>query len=394
MSISSLINPTGSVSVQDDLWHIAHSTLSGETDFKYVFDIYNGATQLIRSKVFPEPTNGRGYFNAAKVVGNEMTFAWFTPVASGSNAMALYLPNASGEKSITYQVRVGEELTGTTTLNLASGTVTAYNYVPGPFNRRQSNYSVFDEMFLTNRPKYATAKLGEKILVPFQGNGTFVFALYAYNYSNQLVAYHESTSSVVVSNNYIQMDIGSVAVNSAMGNQERIHSGIKYYDIDILRNGKSVTQKFRVFVECDPRYTTINLYFINQYGMFDTARFGLASRLNMNVERKQFERRDYSFTNTSVNYFDANNVYRESVVNFGSKSEWQYKLTMDYPTDAEYQWLAELINSPQIFAEIDGDYYPVSITDTNYEYSKNQNNKLKAFEVTINLNQKRYGFQR
>ena len=391
MSISTLINPTGEVSVQDDLWHIAHSTLSGQTDFKYVFDIYNGGTQLIRAKVFPEPTNGRGYFNAAKVVGNEMTFAWFTPTASGM-AMALYQPNVSGEISVTYSVRVGEELTGTTTLNLASGSVTAFNYVPGLFNRRQVTTSSFAQKFMTNRPRYAKAKLGEKILIPFKGTGSHRIFINTYNYSNALIANTEVTATTNITTGYLQMDIGSAAVNSAAGSSI-ITDAVKYYDVYLQKSSVN-TETFRVFVDCDPRYTTVNLYFINQYGMFDTARFGLASRLNMNVERKQFERRDYLLGTTSVDYYNANNVYRESVVNFGSKSEWQYKLTMDFPTDAEYQWLAELINTPQVYAEIDGDFYPVSIVETNYEYSKYQNNKLKAFEVTINMNQKRYGFQR
>lgn len=392
MSISSLINPTGEVSVQDDLWHIAHSTLSGSTDFKYVFDIYNGATQLIRAKVFPEPTNGRGYFNAGKVVGNEITFAWFTPVASGNNAMAVYQPNTSGEVAIAYTVKVGEELTGTTTLNLASGTVTAYNYTNSLFNRFQGTTSAFAQKFLTNRPRYATAKLGEKILVPFKGTGTHSVFIKPYNYSNQLITTAQTVNDVNITTGYLQMDIGSVAINTAT-NKTTIDDTVKYYDVYLQKSSVN-TETFRVYLTCDPRYTTVNLYFMNQYGMFDTARFGLASRLNMNVERKQFERRDFTFGTSSVNYYDSRNVYRESVVNFGSKSEWQYKLTMDYPTDAEYQWLAELINTPQVFAEIDGDFYPVSIVENNYEYSNYQNNKLKVFEVTINMNQKRYGFQR
>jgi hypothetical protein len=392
MSISSLINPTGEVSVQDDLWHIAHSTLSGSTDFKYVFDIYNGATQLIRAKVFPEPTNGRGYFNAGKVVGNEITFAWFTPVSTGSLPMAVYHPNTSGEVAIAYTVKVGEELTGTTTLNLASGTVTAYNYTNSLFNRFQGTTSAFAQKFLTNRPRYATAKLGEKILVPFKGTGVHKIFIKTYNEWNALIATTEVTATTNITTGYLQMDIGSAAVNSSAGSAI-VTDSVKYYDV-YLQKSSVDTETFRVYLTCDPRYTTVNLYFMNQYGMFDTARFGLASRLNMNVERKQFERRDFTFGTSSVSYYDSRNVYRESVVNFGSKSEWQYKLTMDYPTDAEYQWLAELINTPQVFAEIEGDYYPVSIVETNYEYSKYQNNKLKVFEVTINMNQKRYGFQR
>jgi hypothetical protein len=141
-------------------------------------------------------------------------------------------------------------------------------------------------------------------------------------------------------------------------------------------------------------YTPVNLYFINAFGMFDTARFNLASRLNMDVERKTFEQRNYTFNNSSVDYYNANNVYNESKINYGSKSNHSYKLTMDYPTDAEYQWLAELVVSPQIYAEIDGNYYPVTIKTNNYEYSTYTNNRLKAFEIEIELNQTRYNFKR
>jgi hypothetical protein len=391
MSISTLINPSGEVSVQDDLWHIAHSTLSGSTDFKYVFDVYNGNTQLIRTKVFPEPANGRGYFNASQVVRNEIQFNWFTPTASGNVAMALIQPNVSGQVAITYQIRVGEELTGTTTLNLASGNTTAYNYTPSLFNRRQVNTSSFAQKFLTNRPRYATAKIGEKILIPFKGTGTHDIFIETYTYSN-VQSTAQTVNSVNITTGYLQMDIGSAAINTAT-NKNTINSNIKYYDVYLQKSGIN-TEKFRVYLTCDPRYTTINLYFINQYGMYDTARFGLASRLNMSIEKKEFEKRDFNFNTTGVTYYDSNNVYNESVVNFGSKAQWQYKLTMDYPTDAEYQWLSELMTSPQIFAELEGDFYPVTIKDTNYEYSTYQNNKLKVLEVNIDMNQKRYGFRR
>jgi hypothetical protein len=66
----------------------------------------------------------------------------------------------------------------------------------------------------------------------------------------------------------------------------------------------------------------------------------------MDIERKTYQQRDFGFKNNSVQYRDSNNVYRESKINYGSKSNWSYKLNMDYPTDAEWQWLVELIQSP------------------------------------------------
>jgi hypothetical protein len=67
---------------------------------------------------------------------------------------------------------------------------------------------------------------------------------------------------------------------------------------------------------------------------------------------------------------------------------------MDYPTDGEYQWLSELILSPQIYAELDGDYYPVTIKNTNFEYNQNIVDGLKTLNVEIELNQTRYAFTR
>jgi len=49
-----------------------------------------------------------------------------------------------------------------------------------------------------------------------------------------------------------------------------------------------------------------------------------------------------------------------------------------------------LVASPQIYFEYDGYYYPVTIKATNYEFSKYVNNRLRVFEVEIEMNQTRY----
>jgi hypothetical protein len=129
---------------------------------------------------------------------------------------------------------------------------------------------------------------------------------------------------------------------------------------------------------------------MNHLGMFDTARFDLASRLTMDVDRKTFTKRDYSLGASSVSYYSANGKYNDSKVNYLNKKDHSYKLTMNAPTDAEYEWLDELIDSPQVYFELDGYFYPVSIKNTSYEYSKYVNNRLRVFEVDIDINQTRY----
>jgi hypothetical protein len=377
---------SGKPSVQDNMWCIAYSDNSGAIDMKYVFDVYVNSQQIARAKVYPEPTNGRGYFDAAPVVRNEMILNWFNP----SETFYCEDPDNSGQISINYDVRVGEDVSGITTTNLASGSVTAYNWVPNVFKRRQLGIKDKDTNYVTNRKLVANTGLTDKCLfIPYHYEGAINAIVTTYGYNNNEDSSF-SMSSYGNTNYYYQLNASPVAINTDKGG-DLINENIKYYTINL--NDVIYT----VNLVCDHRYTPIPLHFINNYGMFETARFSLVSRLSMELERKTLTKNEYTFNNTSVDYYETiggRDVYNESKINYGSKANWQYKLTMDYPSDEDYQWLNELITSPQIFAEIDGDYYPVTIKETNYEYSKHSFNGLKVFEVTIELNQTRYGFRR
>ena len=396
MSIT-LINPSGYPSAQDNLWSIAYSSNSGQVDFKYVFDVFVDNVQLVRTKVFPEPSNGRGYFDAMPIVKNEITYAWFVP-RSATDSEASWLTQSDTLNEKIYQIRVGEDYSGTTFLNLASGNVTAYNYSAPLFKRRQINIGQKLNNWISNRPLRIKAKTTDKILIPLFGSTLININVEAFRINNTPAYPSGYSYPTSVSKKYNQIDIGVEAINRISFSNysfNLIGSDVAYYLVNMQNSGATIKSSIiRVDIDCNPMYTPINLYFINAFGMFDTARFNLASRLTMDVERKTFEQRNYTLNNTTVDYYDANNVYNESKINYGSKTNHSYKLTMDYPSDAEYIWLAELIVSPQIYAEIDGNYYPVSIKSNNYEYSTYTNNRLKALEIDIELNQTRYNFAR
>lgn len=401
MAITTLVKPTDLESVQDDLWYIASSDNSGQTDFKFVFDVYNNTTgeQLVRVKLYPDPATGKGYFNAGNVVRNEIKYNWFTPTNTTSVDAAPFLSSISptgNTAGVIYDVFVGEDFSGITTLNMASGQTTSYNFSTPLFNRKQINYNTLDDTWWTNRPLFAKCNLTQKLLIPYKWTGI--------NPATGLLIRVKPNNKVSSSGNIytgitsslFQLDIGPNTLNTYLvGAGNPIDSSVSYYDVDIFSlSASAFGQTFRVYLDCQPKYTPINLYFINQWGMFDTACFNLASKLSMTTERKSFTKKEYTFNTSAVSYFDSKNVYNESKVNYGSKTDYKYMLTMDYPTDEEYEWLSELIVSPQVYAEIDGDYYPVTIADTNYEFSKYVNNQLKQLEITIELNQTRFGFKR
>lgn len=389
MSITNIAYPANNLTVQDSLWHIAASSNSGSTDMKYIFDLFNGNNQLIRVKVFPDPTNGRGYFDAGPIIRNEITYDWFVPEnnTAGENVW-LYEPSVNGQVAVTYNYRIGEDVSGVATLNMASGNVTAYNYSAPLFKRFVDNVTSMDNKFFTNRPRTIKAQFGQKILIPYKVENIRDITIYV---TIGATTYSGGTKEF---QNAWQLDIGTAAINSYLG-ANHITSSTKEYLVKVYDDlDAQYTETITVKLDCQPKYENVNLYFINQWGMFDTAAFSLASRLTMDTERKAYQQKEYSLNNSSVTYYNSDGVYNESKINYGSKTNWTYKLTMDFPTDAEYEWLAELMVSPQVYAEIDGYYYPVTIKATNYEYSKHTNNGLRPLEVEIEMNQTRYGFRR
>ena len=417
------LNSITDYTVQDTMFCSALSDASGKPDFKYIFDVYTGGNQLTRVKLYPDPVSAYGYFDAGPSVRNEMTYEWFIVAANANNHNNAFViePSQSGEIAINYDIRFGEEYisggtyvsgsyvsggTLVTLLNQASGTRSVYNYSAPIFNRKSININSFNGKFLSNRPKKANCRIDGDLLIPlkveYTSNWYIGFKIVQYNQSNTAYRtfnqYTDYPSYTEIINEFYQVNIGPNALNAllTLASKPLIIESTKYYDVQLINmdDGSIISESFRVYLDCNSKYNSIDLHFLNQWGMLDTARFDLASRLTMDIERKSFTKNDYYNFGAYKSIFPR----QETKINYGSKMNWTYKLTMNYPTNEDYVWLAELIASPIIYANFseitDGYLMPVTIKNTNYEYSTNQNNGLKVLEIEVELNQTRYGFLR
>jgi hypothetical protein len=373
MAISNLAYPSGTPTCQDALWHVFNTSVTGVTDFRYVFDVFVGGVQQSRVKIYPEPSNNQGYFDAGPIVRNTMTYEWFEP----TDNILTSEPNVSGQAAQTYQYRIGEEYSGVTYLNLVSGNVSAYNWSAPLLKRRVSDITAYSNKAMTTRPAKINASIGDNIFIG--AKDVSGLTIVTYNQNNTQIT--STTFNLGGIKPFAELNIGSPALNKST---TIIDSSVKYYTATI---GTSV---FTIYLDCNPKYTSYNLHFMNRLGMFDTAKFGLASRLNLNVDRKEFEKRDYTLGSNSVTYYNTNNKYNAGKVNYLNQRDYVWRLTMDAPTDAEYEWLEELIYSSQIFMEIEGYYYPVTIALNNFEISKYVNNRLRVLELDVKMNTKRY----
>ena len=407
MAITSLTLPTDYSSAHDDLWAVALSDNINRIDFKYVFDIYTEQGQLIRIKVFPEPNNSYGYFNFGDVIANEMKFDWFDP----DQNFISYELGSNGEIFLDTKICVGEEYEGTSYLSLDSGVCRAVNFTTSAFDRFNlkkinPNDNAGKNKFLTDRERTIDLNFAEDTLNLYLGlyivnpssENVYAVELKAYTYSDT-VAFTETVNLDITQTGVFQLDISPKAINVYYSTTKINPNTHKYYTVRLKHRSNNTTyDTITIKNICNPIYQTMPLHFMNSYGVFDTAYFKYLSRLTMDIERKGFEKRDYFFNSEDVVYKNDKNKYTESKINYGSKMQWNYHLTMDFPSDTDYKWLADLIQSPQIyFQSVEKgivEYYPVTIKGSNFEYSKYVNNRLRPFEIDIELNQKRYGFKR
>ena len=380
MAITINTSPSGSPSAHDALWHVCSSTASGTTDMKYVFDVYVGGTQLVRVKQFPEPSNGKAYFDASPIVRNEFDFEWFEPTNTSAYVAE---PNMSGQIGVIYNLQVGEEVSGITTLNMASGNVSGFNWSPNLFKRRVDGLSTKLNKWLTNRPLYANAALGENLFAGFYTNASLILKCQIFDASNNAIGSILSGTTTVIENGFVQLNIGTTALSASL--EVDFPANVKYYDVWF-----NSLEKFRVYLTCNPKYTNIPVHFLNRWGLWDSQRFDLVSKLSMDIDRKSFTERDYKFNGNSVDYISTNNVYYGGKINYSNSATWTYKLNSTPLDDAEWVWIADLMQSPQILLEYDGYFYPVTIKRTTYEYNKHVVDRLKPLEIEFELNTSRY----
>ena len=383
MSIVINTNPSGKPSVHDNLWHVASSDNSGVIDMKYVFDVWINGEQKIRVKQFPEPGNGRAYFDAGPTVRNYMEYAWFEPI---DTSVLVAQPDLSGQIALTYELRVGEDVSGVTTSNLASASTVGYNWAPPMFARRVTTVADKENKWLTNRPLTASTKIGENMFAGFYLNdasGYIGLNVERFAHDNSSQGTTSTLVAVTSTRPFLQLNIGTTAILATTSLS--ITDTTRYYDIWVNSN-----EKMRVYLSCNEKYTPYPVHFLNRWGLWDTIRFDLASRLSMDIERKGFGKRDYEFNGNSVDYMSSANRYYEGKINYSNKSTWNYKLNTNVLTDSEWEWLAELFASPQILVEIGEYFYPATIKKTNYDYVKFINDKLKPLEVEFDFNSERY----
>jgi len=383
--------PEQYASLHDDLWFVVDSTNKASTNFKYVFDVYVDSTLVARIKQFPDVTSTKGIFNAGNIMRNYAT-SYFQP-----NTIQYLFSGSSDSIYKQYTIKYGEEYGGVTYTNLVEQTYVAFNfYYPDFYNPAQSPtyFKSYLNEWLTNRDtSNIECAFTDKLHIGYMtasGVTTNVYpSVQLYN-ENGTPSGSPVTTGTDPRNTYSLLDISPGGINGWYGSTV-VPSTAYAYGVK-LHNGTSFGDEVKVKLVCNPNYSPIALHFLNQLGGYDTMHFRLVNKESRNVESKQYEGNKYRYNSsaTAMRTYDDYNRINPGANKFVVEHSTMYKLRSNYLNVTDYNWARELIQSPEVYFEQGGYYYPVVTMTSNWEEKKRIADKMFNLELDVQIANKKY----
>lgn len=382
MALSILYNPGEYFGTHKDLiFTVLDSVKANNQDlypnYKYVCDVYIGVVQVARLISVPKPDTKIGVFNIANIVRNYVANN-FNPDPTSILAQTL----GEGEFYVTTQIKFGEDYGFTTYTNILVDEERTY------FNHYElGSIIAYADRPITTRP-YATKVYRNSSFhfVPFMPSDDTQIDLIirAYSKSGGLLGTSTQSFTPETGSSNVQhlFNLSPTAINAA--SPGLISSAAAYYTVEFNTTNIVNDSVYRFDLVCEAMYTPYTIHFLNKFGGFESKDFTKVSRKNIQIERSSYGKIPYTIGADGIpKYANAGNVYNEtkSVV----AVQWMEKMTLnsDFITDQEYVWLGELITSPQVYIEIDGSFFPVAISGSNYEFRKVINDNLTNLTIDI-----------
>lgn len=368
--------PSGFQSAHSPLWYELISANVSQANFKYVFDLYVNSTFVTRQKLFPDPTDNKGYFDVSPIVRSYFDIA-VQPFVNDSRDFTVEW--GLGEFFVDFHAVVGEEYSGSP---FVSGDVTgtslsAYNWAKKKQLYNQNDLQDYYEKFVSNRPAISTAYFNEPLIIgvwkPDSDAGWFV----------RQTHYLDTTQTGTLDGNEInsgEVYHADVSPSNYLSDDNANKVVMELFATSNLKDTRTLNLK------CHPRYTPVTLLFFNRLGCWDSFTFGLFSEVSIDAEKKMFEQNPYVGRSNTF----ATNFLRENRKTYAVEYKTKWKLTSDNLTEDEYKWLEELITSPMVYVHMpnaEQTWQPVMVTETNFQTKDELIKKDNILELNIEFSE-------
>jgi len=381
MSITVLSgSPLVATPVYNKMLYKVSGSLIAQPNYRYVCDVKNPAgTTLARLKCDKLPTTNFGFFDVQKVVetliaptapsltqtgfvdhsgfysgyrldftqeyGNTPVVTGATTTVSGVMAFAGNLEQLElADWSLSGYFRIGSSFTNVRPLT----TPTAFTVYQGGSN-----------FLAINGTKYTTVSANDTWLVSARVN---------YKSVNYDFAVSPSLSGTT-DYNIQRFACGPANLSGTISALSGAVEGDSY-TVQFLGNSGSSVQTTFTFGPCQ-RFDSIPVHFVNKYGGIDSYTFTMKNRKRANIQREVFGYNSDVYATTTYNKVWAGSF------------DFVYALNSDWLTDAESEWLIEMVRSGYVWLELGGTLVEAVVNANQYQFVTRRNDRLTQLQLEV-----------
>ena len=374
MAITILEQPQTHTPVYNDMVVLLTSNLTSNPKFLFCLDvtiglegsgdIYIGRLKAPSVSDYFANINNVGFLNIKELIKNSSFFA---------------SKSSSAFKNVSHLIKLvpGEEYASS-----PSGTATYYpssaniNYIGFNGALRLDEFRQFVPTDLINTTTIvATSGIGQYLMSSYTqpkdilkstlneltflcNEGSNTRALITYYNGNILI----STQTVVLNT----LNRTDITVNGSYNALAVPLTATKYtIALERISNGNDLSPTYTYnLVDACSKYPTLNVYFQNKWGGYDSFIFNKKSVKNDSINRKTYQKQD--------RYINTYNSYDPAIRTYDSEIKTKHTLRTDWITEDQLNWLSELVESNNVQFSYDSDYgggSPASLEMVVYENS-------------------------
>lgn len=377
------------------------STNVSQSNFRYIADVYvNGSSDYIRLEVGKNPTNSSGVFDISGIVQN-----FLSQDAEDNTTTFKQCENSIASYIVQFGEQYGASSGITNYTNLTSSSGYAYNGVFSPLEFLDYSLNTFvlnnsTSKWLTDTPTLTT-RIGEKLTLGFMADN-----LNEGYYLRIVTYYDEGTpqNTVTILNPFaaltntkdrsINVDvsydwlISLVTANLSSGTAPFIEANTDWYTVQMLSNTSAAKSEIlTIYIGDDvcSNYDPIRFKFLNNYGKYDYYTFTGAKTKNTNIKRNTYKSNPNEWNSGGYNY----NRMSRGLNQYETVLDDTITINSDWITEAESEWLEQLVTSPDVYIYEGSNLVSVNITNANYETKYEASQQLFNLVISFTYSQNR-----
>jgi len=366
-------------------------------------DVYVNGTKIKRLKKAPHPTYGVGVFDIKGVVEPYLNYDLNLIGTDG------FVKNS--ESYATVYVIAGEEygLSSTGATYYAGATGTTYYAINSSieqldfindlvWNSQEYQMGASTSKFLTNMPRTTTLFDNQYLWLYFTHFQNYVYKceVKTYNNSGTLIDTYRFNNSyndpaTTIADRFLRVAAGINLNNATLstGTQPIITSSVTYYTLQLVDNSNNArSEVFTFYIDEDCTiYDIYELHFQNALGGFDSFQFRRQNTTTSNITRKDYKK------NTGATSGGGYSVTADQrgYLSYYTASDDVITLRSGWLKEEQFEWLKELVESPQVFWFNDWTTtVAVNVVNTSYTTQRDTDLQLYNLEVQIKLSVSNY----